>query len=255
MEIVELIKGLLEVLREYIQYIYPGFISLWIYYFLNAKNFKENINTIIKSVVISYIMIQIVRFIDVLFYNVIVNFYSFSFLKLDLLGGVNSWSYYWNNWKIKKYDYFFLLILSIICPYIFFRLTNNIKVLKMIKRLKINTFTKDSMIDNVRSTVSRKKLFVSVYLDEVGLRYDGWLLFNQSDKEDEEVICLNCYRRYYKTEDLELKSANYIYLENLDTNIDENGEVSENEGHRNIVILKEKDITRIEILLEESPQI
>ena len=48
MEIVELIKGLLEVLREYIQYIYPGFISLWIYYFLNAKNFKENINTIIK---------------------------------------------------------------------------------------------------------------------------------------------------------------------------------------------------------------
>ena len=45
---------LLEIVKRYIIYIYPGFLTLVIYRFAMYKSVEENKNTVVKSIIILF---------------------------------------------------------------------------------------------------------------------------------------------------------------------------------------------------------
>lgn len=59
------LKEIIEMLPEYIQYIYPGYITIYTYYFLRGKTLHDNKQTFLKSIMLSYIYKTLTAFIPV----------------------------------------------------------------------------------------------------------------------------------------------------------------------------------------------
>ena len=51
----EFITDILQILNNYITYIYPGLISIFVYKYLEGKKVEENSIIVIKSIAISYL--------------------------------------------------------------------------------------------------------------------------------------------------------------------------------------------------------
>ena len=51
----EFITDILQILNNYITYIYPGLISLFVYTYLEGKKVEENSIIVLKSIAISYL--------------------------------------------------------------------------------------------------------------------------------------------------------------------------------------------------------
>lgn len=159
-DIVKTAKDILEAMGLYFKYLYPGFLSIWIYSFINGKSLKENKNLIVKSVIISYL------------YNLCYSNDVFLIISSVLLPYI----YYIllsSSWLERKLE--FLRIKT--------SLSDNI--LDLIKRKEKDT---------------NKGIAVKLFLDDKGIMYEGKLRVNESDKEKEQIICLSGYRRYTKNE-------------------------------------------------------
>lgn len=59
MDYIKEAEDILKLLNSYLIYFIPGFISIWEYSFLKGKCIRENINSIIKAVIISYLYVNI----------------------------------------------------------------------------------------------------------------------------------------------------------------------------------------------------
>lgn len=180
MNFVELVESVLKVLTDYLQYFYPGFIFLWIFQFIRGKNFKENDISIIKSIIISYLLICV--------------------SKLPLIERIN--------------QDFFLVTISIVLPYIIVLISEKEWVKIALDFIGVKTSIHDNIIDLVKGMVKneddRNKLALKVYMDEIGIMYYGWLRIHESDNENNNIIALSSYIRYKKAQDGQ-------YVENMAT--------------------------------------
>lgn len=180
MDFVELVESVLKVLTDYLQYFYPGFIFLWIFQFIRGKNFKENDISIIKSIIISYLLICV--------------------SKLPLIERIN--------------QDFFLVTISIVLPYIIVLISEKEWVKIALDFIGVKTSIHDNIIDLVKGMVKneddRNKLALKVYMDEIGIMYYGWLRIHESDNENNNIIALSSYIRYKKAQDGQ-------YVENMAT--------------------------------------
>lgn len=75
----EIIKELPKLLENYFVYIYPGFLTIYIYNFAKARETKLDKTTLIMSIVISYTYILIYGFI---FSTSILNFHDVDYVAL-----------------------------------------------------------------------------------------------------------------------------------------------------------------------------
>lgn len=180
MDFVKLVESVLKVLTDYLQYFYPGFIFLWIFQFIRGKNFKENDISIIKSIIISYLLICV--------------------SKLPLIERIN--------------QDFFLVTISIVLPYIIVLISEKEWVKIALDFIGVKTSIHDNIIDLVKGMVKneddRNKLALKVYMDEIGIMYYGWLRIHESDNENNNIIALSSYIRYKKAQDGQ-------YVENMAT--------------------------------------
>lgn len=169
----ETIKGTLELLEQYFVYIYPGFISYFVLCFAKAKKFKKNQITLLTSIIVSYVYIIIYNYIS------------------DI--------------EIKSYnsiDYLLLLGIAVILPLIWNWISQTKWLERILRSLHINTTVETNVWDFIRYRAKEKNegLSIKVFLDDLGIMYEGGLRYHESEPEKEQTLCLSGYRRYKKNE-------------------------------------------------------
>ena len=167
---VEVVKGVLELLEQYFVYVYPGFVTILVHHFAKARGTKLNKSTLRITVVISYVSIVLYKF----------------FFKTDVS-------------QFSNKDYVILLIFSILLPVIWHWISRSYFAEKVLNKIGINTTLEDTVWDYIQYRDKEKKgIVLKVFLDDKDIMYEGSLRYRESDPEKEQAICLSGYRRYVK---------------------------------------------------------
>ena len=205
------ITDILQILNNYITYIYPGLISIFIYKYLEGKKFKENNIIIIKSIAISYLYIVFLQKI----------------IHLNL-----------NIPKLTKiFPHIVLLSVSIILPIIFYKCVNAKWFEKIQKWLNISTRMSSNPIEIILS--KEEKPWVCVYMDELGIMYEGYIRNYVKDVDRLTYLILSQYKISKFKENTNEYAQTYP--------IDSDGEPL-NVSKADWIILYFEHITRIEIV-------
>jgi len=153
---------IIDVIPKYISYIYPGYLTIYIYCFLRAKTIKDNKIVLVKSVMISYIYIII---IDALHIDCLLN------------------------------RTIILIIISVVVSYICYRLTRFQRLLNLFNRLKIYTTFYDNEIETLANF--NKGAWLCVYLKDDEVVYEGALGPKELEEGKTGYICLSGFYKYY----------------------------------------------------------
>lgn len=159
------IQELLEVLKQYIIYVYPGFITLVIYRFAMLKNIEENKNTFIKSIIISYL------------YTI-----PFQINKINPI-----------DFEFKHH--ILIIIFAVLIPLIWNLIIRSDTFKKVIRFFKIKTEIYDNTMD-IMFYKENGIVWVRAYMDEQKIMYEGSLRHYESDTNKEQQIILSGYRFY-----------------------------------------------------------
>lgn len=207
----ENITDILQILNNYITYIYPGLISIFIYKYLEGKKFKENNIIVIKSIAISYLYIVFLQKI----------------LHLNL-----------NIPKLTKiFPHIVLLSVSIILPIIFYKCVNAKWFENIQKWLSISTRMSSNPIEIILS--KEENPWVCVYMDELGIMYEGYIRNYVKDVDRLTYLILSQYKiSKFKENTKEYEQTYPINSDGAPLNV----------SKADWVILYFEHITRIEIV-------
>jgi len=168
--------GFIDTIPQYICYIYPGYISMYLYYYFHSLTLDETKAKVLKSIVISYFYVIVLKAV---------------FEKINLLPFItltNDISGIWFN--------FFLIFLSIIVPYVIYRIEKKENFLNRIKRkLDISTsFSKNEI--EVLQKKYHDTIWIYVYMKENNIMYEGSLTEKELEISRTRFFCLSKYRKY-----------------------------------------------------------
>src|SRR5699024_849985 len=138
------ILEIIAVLPRYIQYIFPGYITIWVYYFCIGITLKDTRALIVKSIVISYLY--------VVFVNTL--FAQFNELEQNIV----------------------LFILAVLVAYISSLLVEKEKEFHFLSRLGINTSLSLNEIDAI-VIISNTGICIYVYIINYNIIYEGFLVY------------------------------------------------------------------------------
>lgn len=159
------IKSLIDEIPNYIQYIYPGYITIYLYYFFRGLTLKDGKNVIVKSIAISYIYI--------IFLN---NMIKVQYSSL----GYNIW----------------LIVIGILVAYVSYFLIECEKIANLLGKINIATSTKLNEIEAVLDSSSGNKAWLKIYLKEDNVIYEGSLFKFELESDRRCFVMLSGYRKY-----------------------------------------------------------
>lgn len=157
---------IIDAIPEYITYIYPGYLTVYAYYFLRGKTLKETKPALLKSIALSYVYIAMV---------------DATALKNILLKNV------------------FYICIALMIAYIAFQIAKSHGILELFDYLKINT----TFYDNEMETLAEfdKGAWLIVYLKEERVVYEGSLGLKELEDGKRKYITLNKYKKYFISEE------------------------------------------------------
>lgn len=157
------VMNIIRNISVYVIYIYPGIISLYILYFLEAKNIKETNAFAVKSFAISYL------------YNLILQ---------------NKLAYEGNEVTYNE----ILIVISVFAPYIIYKIKYG-KLLSCISNgLEIRTCI-DSRPFELLKSENEDYTFLKIYLKGTDTIYIGYMENYEVEKADENFVILTSYRK------------------------------------------------------------
>lgn len=167
---------LIDILPSYLCYIYPGYISMFLFYYFRALTLSDTKAKIIKSIVISYLYIVIAKnsviplLNKILCHKISIEFDSFGFNVV-------------------------LIILSVLVPYIIymFFFKNNFME-KVIKKFGIETTLDRNEIDMLKRKYN-DGLWIYVHLKNSNIMYEGSLAEKELENGRTKFFCLSKYRK------------------------------------------------------------
>ena len=168
--------SIVDIIPQYVCYIYPGYISLYLYYYFHSLTLDESKAKLIKSVAISYLYIIALK-------EVIkkINLIPFIEVKNDISG-------VWFN--------ILLILLSILTPYFLYRVEKNEKFLNKVKRkLDIKTSFAKNEIDVLQKKYN-DTIWIYVYMKGSNIMYEGSLTEKELEESRTRFFCLSKYRKY-----------------------------------------------------------
>ena len=186
-----LVSEFLQLLEQYFVYVYPGFISIVVYNFTNARQIKMSRKMIGVDIIISYIYLLIYKTI----------------LKTTVENFANK-------------DYIILLFVAVIVPLIWYWFSKSLIFEKILVKLDLNTTLDDTAWDYIQSRDKEKQgIVLKVFVDDKKFMYEGSLRYRESDPNKIQTICLSGYRRYvYENNKYTLKldytndNSRWVYL-------------------------------------------
>lgn len=146
---------------EYIIYIYPGYITIYLYYFFRGKTLKDTKQILLKSILLSYIYITITDFIPVS--NVF--------------------------WITLGY-----LALSTTIAYVGYRITISNLILRIFDFIKIHTTFYENDIESLAGI--ENSAWLIVYLKDEPVAYEGSLGNKELEDSKNKFITLEGYTKH-----------------------------------------------------------
>lgn len=170
---------IIDKLPEYIKYIYPGYLTIYTYYFMRGKTLQDNRQTFIKSIMLSYIYVTLTAFMPVE-------------------------SVIWANIGY--------IVLAIAIAYIGYRLTRCERVAKLFKALKIYTTFFENDVEALAGFDNGAWLIV--YLKSSNIAVEGSLGLKELEDGKDKFITLDAYSKYAINEDGSLAETPFCCYEN-----------------------------------------
>lgn len=173
----ESILQVIDAVPEYIKYIYPGYVTIYVYLFLRGKTLKDNSYVIVKSIAISY-------------------------LYLSTIEGLRE-----NEWMRMKFNCIFqglpysmklnicLIVLSVLGAYVAYRIVISERVRALLSLFKINTTFYDNEIEVLANF--DEGAWLCVYLNDDTIVYEGTLAEKELEEGKRKYLCLRKYYKYY----------------------------------------------------------
>ena len=183
------IQAIIDVLPQVLIYVCPGYITLWVYNAVIARKVKETKHMIGKAIVISYLYLEIIRYVK------------------NVIPGLN-----------ENITLFVLTIATGICVD---------KVLKsqwysrILYVLNISASTDTDVIDKISTP---QGVWVKVYLDDLHRAYEGCLTYDIMDPEVERHLILSSYLKYKILEEpkiLDEEAGTFTELEIIEDNLND----------------------------------
>lgn len=177
----EELMGFIDIIPRYICYIYPGYISMYLYYYFHSLTLDETKAKVLKSVAISYFYIIILKAVFAK-----INLLSFISVKNDINGICFN---------------FVLVFLSIFIPYIVYRIERKETFLEKLKKLLA---IKTSFAKNEIEVLQKKyddMIWIYVYMKDSNIMYEGSLTEKELEASRTRFFCLSKYRKYLLNED------------------------------------------------------
>ena len=202
----ETLTTLLDELPRYISLFYPGYITMYLYFFFEGRSFKDSSWGIAKAVFISY------------FYNVLCK-------EILRRMGYNS-------------DFILNLALIFIAVIIGFA-ASKIRDSKIFEKI-LQTIKGDTVFQEDEFEILRNKdrsAWVCVYIKDTNLVYEGSLREVNLDTHNEKYICLSGYYKY-KINEMGRPILPYI------TETADNNEEKVVIRYKDIAILEKRDTTQ-----------
>lgn len=160
------ILKIIRAIPEYITYIYPGYLTIYVYYFLRGKTLKDTNSIVIKSLAISYVCISI----------------------LDIVvkkAGISS----------MIFENVILIFLAVLGAYIAFRVVKASRIHKFLEWMNVET----TFYDNEMETLAEfnKGAWLIVYLKDDNVIYEGSLGYKEMETDKRQYITLQAYKKYF----------------------------------------------------------
>lgn len=172
----EEIKEIIQVIPECIIYIYPGYLTMFVFLFLRGKNIKEDNYIWIKVIAISYIYIAFKPFA-----KYVISFGgTLSNIVNKVPGAVR------NN--------LYLICISIIVAYIWNRIIISDTMKWIFNKLKISTTFYDNEFEMLSDF--NKGAWIRVYLKDDVVVYEGSLGCKELEDGKQRYISLQGYYKY-----------------------------------------------------------
>ena len=160
------IKEIIEMLPEYIQYIYPGYITIYTYYFLRGKTLHDNKQTILKSIMLSYVYKTLTAFIPV------------------------------DSVILANIGY---ILLSVAIAYFAYLITRAQWIVILFRKLKITTTFFDNDVEALAGWDNSAWLIV--YSKSSNIAIEGSLGYKELEEGKDRYITLDAYTKYSVNED------------------------------------------------------
>lgn len=153
---------ILDLLPKYIVYLYPGYISIYVYYFLKALTLKNHKEIVMKAISMSFI------------YKVCVDSTAIP---------ENSAIYY-------------LSLAGVACmiPYLAYLLQNCGLVVTVCRKIGIRTSFDSTEIDSIDS--GKYSAWVKIYLSDTNLMYAGYLGDRELERDKKQFVILKQFEKY-----------------------------------------------------------
>ena len=172
---------IINVLPEYILYFYPGYITIYSYYFLRGKTLCDNRETLIKSIMISYIYVTLTAFIPI------------------------------ENMILANIGY---ILLAIAVAYICYMITSSDWIYSIFKILKIKTTYYENEVEALAGC--QNGAWLIVYVKSSNIAIEGSLGFKELEEGKDRYITLDAYSKYSVNEDSTLSSPICNYSDNYE---------------------------------------
>ena len=174
---------IIDSIPQYIRYVYPGYVAMYIFSFLRGNTLLETKAVIVKAIAISYI------------FTVISSVFS---LTTEI--GEDA----------------VLIVMAVAFPYAAYRIGKSQWVKEWFKRLKINTTLWENEMESLAG--DDNKAWLVVYLKDDIVVYEGSLGDKELEAGRRQFITLEAYYKYYVDEDGKPKEP---YIEDHEGNYEE----------------------------------
>ena len=152
------IEKLIQMIPEYIEYVYPGFLLMYLFQFFKGRSTRVTKETIMVAICLSYVMK--------------LPFHSSHRVANNIL----------------------LIVGALIIAYMAYRITESDKTVSALRWLKIYTTFDENEIDVLVG--ESNAAWLCVYLKDENLVYEGSLGPKEMEKGEERFITLEAYYKY-----------------------------------------------------------
>lgn len=170
------ISEIIELLPMYLCYIYPGYITMFLFYYFRALTLSDTKAKVIKSIVLSYLYIIMSR--------------CYIIPRLNALACFNIS----NQYDSLEFN-IVLIILAVVVPYLIYMfLYKNGLMEKILRKLGIETTMDRNEIQMLQRKYS-DNIWIYVYLKNGNIMYEGSLTEQELEHGKSRFFCLSKYRK------------------------------------------------------------
>ena len=170
---------IIDEIPKYICYIYPGYISMYLYYYFKAITLDDTTGKLLKSIAISYIYVVFVQ---------------------GCFNLINKIPYININADVKSASFnIILLIVAVLVPCIVnksHKCQKSSNIIKKIKKwLNIETTFARNEIEALQAKYE-DTIWIYVYMKDSSIMYEGSLTEKEMEDGKTKFFCLSKYRKY-----------------------------------------------------------